>query len=73
MAHPNQPIWRLFSEIMARLPIMHPRAKNDSGQGLARLWKRTGADVEPLKHHNLNERYVVSMPLQNALWNLSFI
>jgi hypothetical protein len=45
MAHPNQPMWRLFSEIIVRLKVTHQRSKNDRGQGNARLWKRASADA----------------------------
>ncbi len=40
MAVPEQPVWRLFAEIVLRLPIVHPRGKNSKGRGCARLWRR---------------------------------
>eukprot|EP00957_Ditylum_brightwellii_P047669 3621801-Ditylum_brightwellii.AAC.1 len=40
MAMPDQPLWRLFAEIVLRLPVHYGRAKDNSGYGKARLWKR---------------------------------
>jgi len=40
MASPSQPLWRLFAEIVVRLPINHPRGKDFDGKGRARLWKK---------------------------------
>ena len=39
MATPDQPLWRLVGEIVVRLPVHHPKAKDASGLGRARLWK----------------------------------
>ena len=38
MATPNQPLWRLFSEIAFRLPVIHPRGFDSEGKGRGRLW-----------------------------------
>mmetsp|Transcript_7994 Transcript_7994/g.11305 ORF Transcript_7994/g.11305 Transcript_7994/m.11305 type:complete len:1763 (+) Transcript_7994:2183-7471(+) len=40
MTMPDQPLWRLFAEIVLRLPVHYGRAKDNSGYGKARLWKR---------------------------------
>mmetsp|Transcript_29230 Transcript_29230/g.44202 ORF Transcript_29230/g.44202 Transcript_29230/m.44202 type:complete len:2074 (+) Transcript_29230:226-6447(+) len=40
MATPDQPLWRLYAEILVRLPIQNPRAVGTDGRGKARLWKR---------------------------------
>jgi len=40
MATSDQPLWRLFAEIVLRLPIVHPRGKDSKGKGCARLWKK---------------------------------
>jgi len=39
MAMPDQPLWRLFSEIVVRLPISHSKARDTNGEGRARLWR----------------------------------
>lgn len=39
MSSPTQPLWRLFAEIVLRLPIVHPRGKDSDGKGRGRLWK----------------------------------
>jgi len=39
MATSDQPLWRLFAEIVLRLPIVHPRGKDSEGKGRGRLWK----------------------------------
>lgn len=38
MVAPTQPLWRLFAEIVLRLPIVHPSGKDASGKGRGRLW-----------------------------------
>ena len=43
MACPDQPFWRVFAEIVARLPINHSLGKDDDGRGRARLWKKVHA------------------------------
>ena len=40
MVEHDQPFWRLFAEIILRLPITHQRGKNLKGKGCARLWKK---------------------------------
>jgi len=40
MATPDQPLWRVYSEIFMRLPIQNSRAVGPSGRGKARIWKR---------------------------------
>ena len=40
MVTAEQPLWRMFAEIVLRLPIVHPRGKNAKGKGYARLWRR---------------------------------
>ena len=39
MATVDQPLWRLFAEIVLRLPIVHPRGKDSDDKGRGRLWK----------------------------------
>jgi ubiquitin C-terminal hydrolase len=39
MAMPDQPLWRLFAEIVVRLPISHTKARDSHGEGRTRLWK----------------------------------
>ena len=41
MCHPDQPLWRLLTEMTARLPITHPKAGDGTGYGQCRLWRRT--------------------------------
>jgi hypothetical protein len=43
MAAPDQPLWRLYAETVARLPFHLYRAYGSDGRGKARLWKR----IEP--------------------------
>lgn len=40
MAAPEQTLWRLLGEIVARLPVRHQKARDASGLGRARLWIR---------------------------------
>ena len=47
MATPDQPLWRLLGEIVVRLPVHHPKAKDASGLGRARLWKEYDAAAIP--------------------------
>ena len=39
MASLQQPLWRLFAEVILRLPIVHPREKDTDDRGRGRLWK----------------------------------
>ena len=39
MATPDQPLWRLYAEIIVRLPIQNAKAVDKDGQGRARLWR----------------------------------
>jgi ubiquitin C-terminal hydrolase len=41
MVVPDQPLWRLYAEVVARLPYNVLRAYGLDGRGQARLWKRT--------------------------------
>lgn len=41
MASPDQPLWRLYAEIVVRLPFHLYRAFGSDGRGKARFWKRT--------------------------------
>jgi hypothetical protein len=43
MATPDQPLWRLYAEILARLPVQNQRAVGTEGRGRARLWKHTNS------------------------------
>ena len=45
MIVPEQKFWRLFAEIVLRLPVVHPRGKDSSGKGRARLWKRVDKEI----------------------------
>mmetsp|Transcript_379 Transcript_379/g.800 ORF Transcript_379/g.800 Transcript_379/m.800 type:complete len:2158 (-) Transcript_379:142-6615(-) len=40
MASPDQPFWRLYSEVIARLPFHIYRSYGPDGRGKVRLWKR---------------------------------
>jgi ubiquitin C-terminal hydrolase len=41
MAHPNQPLWRVFAEIVCRFPLQSYRAYDSDKLGMARLWKKS--------------------------------
>ena len=43
MAAPDQPLWRMFAEIIVRLQVQNSRAIGKDGRGKARLWKRIDA------------------------------
>jgi hypothetical protein len=43
MVTPDQPFWRFFAEIILRLPVNHPRARDSAGKGKARLWRKVDA------------------------------
>ncbi|KAL7487577.1 hypothetical protein ACHAW6_013161 [Cyclotella cf. meneghiniana] len=47
MTIPEQPLWRLFSEVVLRLPISHPKSKDSQGEGRARLWRFEANDKMP--------------------------
>lgn len=38
MASSDQPFWRVFAEIVVRLPVYDSRGKDSDGTGRARLW-----------------------------------
>ncbi|CAJ1944543.1 unnamed protein product [Cylindrotheca closterium] len=40
MATPDQPLWRLYAEIVGRLPFSAFKVYGNDGRGRARLWKR---------------------------------
>ena len=40
MAVPDQPLWRLFMEAVARFPLHSYKAHGPDGYGMARLWKK---------------------------------
>lgn len=46
MAMPNQSLWRLFAEIILRLPVNHPSGHDSEGNGRGRLW----VHIEPDKN-----------------------
>jgi len=48
MVMPNQPLWRVFSEIVVRLPISHSKARDSQGIGRARLWRFEVANGKPV-------------------------
>ena len=39
MVMPDQPLWRLFAEIVARLPIILSKSSDSNCEGRARLWR----------------------------------
>jgi hypothetical protein len=41
MAMPDQPLWRLYAELVVRLPFSSFKVYGSDGRGQARLWKRT--------------------------------
>ena len=49
MASPDQPMWRLFSELVMRLPFNLYRIYDKEDRGRARIWKRTdsGTGAKP--------------------------
>jgi ubiquitin C-terminal hydrolase len=53
MATPDQPLWRLYSEVIVRLPIQNSKAMDRDGRGQARLWR----NVEPDGQTDALSRY----------------
>ena len=53
MATPDQPLWRLYSEIIVRLPIHNSKAMDKDGRGQARLWR----NIEPDGQTDASSRY----------------
>ena len=52
MVVPEQKFWRLFAEIVLRLPIVHPRGKDaTTGKGRARLWKRISEEEKKVSNN----------------------
>ncbi|KAL7572519.1 hypothetical protein ACA910_000343 [Epithemia clementina (nom. ined.)] len=52
MALPDQPLWRLFGEIVVRFSLQSYKAYDADGRGMGRLWKKvepnpTGGNKEP--------------------------
>eukprot|EP00980_Cylindrotheca_fusiformis_P029914 scaffold24028_cov152-Cylindrotheca_fusiformis.AAC.5 len=41
MVTPDQPLWRLYAEVVVRLPFSAFKVFGSNGRGRARLWKRT--------------------------------
>lgn len=63
MATPKQPLWRLFAEIVLRLPIVHPRGKDSVGKGHGRLWKTIDDEDLSSEDDEAPSRYVVGCHL----------
>lgn len=53
MATPDQPLWRLYAEIIVRLPIANAKAVDKDGRGQARLWRQ----IEPVGPKDPSSRY----------------
>ena len=53
MALPDQPFWRLYAEIIVRLPFHVLRSYTSDGRGRARLWKR----IDPTGPKDALSRY----------------
>lgn len=53
MATPDQPLWRVYAEIIVRLSIHTAKAKDKNGRGQARLWKR----IDPSASKDAIPRY----------------
>ena len=53
MATPDQPLWRLYAEIIVRLPIQNAKAMDKDGRGEARLWRR----IESIGPKDPSSRY----------------
>ena len=53
MATPDQPLWRLYAEIIVRLPIQNAKAMDKDGRGEARLWRR----IESMGPKDPSSRY----------------
>lgn len=62
MAMPNQSLWRLFAEIILRLPVNHPSGHDSEGNGRGRLW----VHIEPDKNDS-EARYVMYMPFKECV------
>jgi hypothetical protein len=56
MAMPNQSLWRLFAEIILRLPVNHPSGHDSEGNGRGRLWVHIDPD-----NNDSEARYVMYM------------
>lgn len=53
MATPDQPLWRLYAEIIGRLPISNAKAVDKDGRGQARLWRQ----IEPVGPRDPSSRF----------------
>jgi len=53
MATPDQPLWRLYAEVVVRLQIHSSRSMDPEGRGQARLWKRIdpSSGTEPVSRY----------------------
>jgi hypothetical protein len=47
MASPDQPLWRLYSELVVRLPFHLYRVYDSEERGRARIWKKTDTGAGP--------------------------
>lgn len=54
MCSPSQPLWRLLAETIIRLPICHSKARDQNGEGRARLWKYDMGDDSTQERKDLN-------------------
>ena len=52
-ATPDQPLWRLFAELVVRLPFSSYKSYSADGRGQARIWKR----IEPTAQKDALARY----------------
>jgi hypothetical protein len=53
MATPDQPLWRLYAELVVRLPFSSFKVYGSDGRGRARLWKR----IDPTGPKDAMSRY----------------
>jgi len=54
MAAPDQPLWRLYVEAIARFPLQGYKTLGSDNRGMARLWKRvdrSGAPKDPVSRY----------------------
>lgn len=53
MVTPDQPLWRMYSEVIGRFPLQSYKAFGSDGRGQARLWKK----IEPSAGKDPVSRY----------------
>ena len=69
MATPDQPLWRIFAEIILRLPVIHPWGKDLSGKGRGRLWHRIENEEDLSKSGMLQRAATFELQLEMRIIN----